>query len=133
AVCGPGFYNTATPLASAHTDSTPVLLLSGQVPTAGRGLRSGSYHENDQLDAARYFTKAQVRVEAPLGMVPSLDRAWTALPSDRPGPVLFEAPVNVLRAEVSPDAWPTLLPALTAKTPTSAEVEALSQLLAGWK
>src|SRR4051794_37252904 len=32
AVCGPGFYNAATPLASAHTDSTPVLLLSGQVP-----------------------------------------------------------------------------------------------------
>src|SRR5207302_7613416 len=79
AVCGPGFYNTATPLASAHTDSTPVLLISGQVPSAGRGLRSGSYHENDQLDAARSFTKAQLRADDPAAVVPTLDAAWTAL------------------------------------------------------
>src|SRR5437667_12718396 len=48
AVCGPGVLNAATPLASAFTDSVPVLLISGQVPTAGLGVRSGSYHENDQ-------------------------------------------------------------------------------------
>jgi acetolactate synthase-1/2/3 large subunit len=44
AVCGPGVFNAATPLATAHTDSTPVLLISGQIPRAGRGLRSGYYH-----------------------------------------------------------------------------------------
>src|SRR5262245_29915539 len=43
AVCGPGVLNAATPLASAFTDSVPVLLISGQVPTAGLGVRSGSY------------------------------------------------------------------------------------------
>src|SRR3954454_8813472 len=52
AVCGPGVFNAATPLCAAHTDSTPVLLISGQVPTAGAGLRTGYYHENDQLAAA---------------------------------------------------------------------------------
>src|SRR5262249_371051 len=31
AVCGPGVYNAATPLATAHADSVPVLLISGQV------------------------------------------------------------------------------------------------------
>ena len=35
AVCGPGVYNAATPLASAFTDSIPLLLISGQVPVAG--------------------------------------------------------------------------------------------------
>src|SRR5215472_1863192 len=49
AVCGPGVLNAATPLATAFTDSVPMLLLSGQVPRAGHGLRSGYYHENDQL------------------------------------------------------------------------------------
>src|SRR5580692_3149463 len=44
AVCGPGVFNAATPLAAAFTDSVPVLLISGQVPTQGRGLRSGFYH-----------------------------------------------------------------------------------------
>ena len=37
AVCGPGVFNAATPLSAAFTDSTPVLLISGQIPTAGRG------------------------------------------------------------------------------------------------
>src|ERR1700740_1401430 len=32
AVCGPGVLNAATPLSAAFTDSTPLLLLSGQVP-----------------------------------------------------------------------------------------------------
>src|SRR5215475_10828310 len=43
AVCGPGVYNAATPLANAFTDSVPVLLISGQIATVGRGLRSGYY------------------------------------------------------------------------------------------
>src|SRR5215468_9478424 len=56
AVCGPGVYNAATPLATAFSDSVPVLLLSGQVPTTARGgTRSGYYHENDQLAACSHF------------------------------------------------------------------------------
>src|SRR6266404_5459980 len=35
AVCGPGVFNAATPLATAFTDSVPVLLISGQIPTGG--------------------------------------------------------------------------------------------------
>ena len=57
AVCGPGVFNAATPLSAAFTDSTPVLLVSGQVSAAGRGLRSGYYHENDQLAASATWTK----------------------------------------------------------------------------
>src|SRR6266513_5629530 len=38
AVCGPGVFNAATPLATAFTDSTPLLLVSGQVPRAGARL-----------------------------------------------------------------------------------------------
>src|SRR5213080_2732997 len=50
-VCGPGVLNAATPMATAFTDSVPVLLITGQVPTSGLGPRSGYYHENDQLSA----------------------------------------------------------------------------------
>src|SRR5713226_4868281 len=57
AVCGPGVLNAATPLATAFTDSIPVLLISGQIPTAGAGLRSGYYHENQQAEACAGFTK----------------------------------------------------------------------------
>src|SRR5215475_7551443 len=37
AVCGPGVFNAATAIASSFTDSVPVLLLSGQIASAGRG------------------------------------------------------------------------------------------------
>src|SRR5262245_26937505 len=56
AVCGPGVYNAATPLATAYTDSVPFLLISGQVASPARGLRSGYYHENDQLNACTTMT-----------------------------------------------------------------------------
>src|SRR3989442_15939250 len=35
AVCGPGVLNAATPVACSFTDSIPLLLLSGQIPTTG--------------------------------------------------------------------------------------------------
>src|SRR5947199_9386601 len=72
AVCGPGVFNAATPLATAFTDSVPLLLISGQVPTAGRGPRSGYYHENDQLAACATITKWSARVEQPADLIPLL-------------------------------------------------------------
>src|SRR5207248_3220578 len=76
AVCGPGVLNAATPLATSFTDSVPVLLISGQIPTRGRGLRSGYYHENDQLTACATMTKWAARPEAPDDVVPALDDAF---------------------------------------------------------
>src|SRR5262249_37692431 len=128
----PGVYNAATPLASAHTDSIPVLLISGQVPLAGGGLRTGYYHENDQLTAAASLTKARFRVEKPEAIVPTLDRAWVTLTEGRPGPVLLEVPVDVLRTEIAPSEIP-LPTTSTPKTPGRAEIDAAVRLLTTWK
>jgi acetolactate synthase-1/2/3 large subunit len=132
-VCGPGVLNAATPLATAFTDSTPVLLLSGQVATAGLGLRSGYYHENDQLSACATFTKWRVRVDSPATVIPALDRAITVLTEGRPGPVLLEVPVDVLRAEHPGEPWPDLPDEPRPPAPRPQEVERLAELLAGWR
>src|SRR5207247_7002138 len=60
-VCGPGVLNAATPLATAFTDSVPLFLISGDVATGGHGLRSGYYHENDQLSTCSTLTKWRCR------------------------------------------------------------------------
>jgi acetolactate synthase-1/2/3 large subunit len=133
AVCGPGVFNAATPLASAFTDSVPVLLISGQIPTAGRGLRSGYYHENDQLSASVPFTKWRARAEPPEDVVPLLDRAWAALTEGRPGPVLLEVPLDVLRAEAPAEPWPAPPAPKPPPAPTAAEVESLARLIATWE
>ena len=133
AVCGPGVFNAATPLSAAYTDSVPVLLVGGQVPTAGRGLRSGYYHENDQLSASATWTKARGRAESVETLIPTLDRCWAALTHGRPGPVLFEAPLDVLRAETAATPWLPLPAPAPPLAPPAGSVEALARLVAGWR
>ncbi|MGL4552761.1 MAG: thiamine pyrophosphate-binding protein, partial [Gemmataceae bacterium] len=129
AVCGPGVYNTATALATAHTDSIPVLCVSGQVPTKGAGLRSGYYHENEQAAACRHFTKAVFRAERVEDVVPMLDAAVHAATAGRPGPVLFEVPVDVLRAP----AGQGLPPMPFIQPPPTPDVTAAVELMRGWR
>jgi acetolactate synthase-1/2/3 large subunit len=131
AVCGPGVLNAATPLLTAFTDSIPVLLISGQIARAGRGLRSGYYHENDQLAACAPLTKARFRAESPDAVVPLLDQAWAALTSGRPGPVLFEVPLDVLLMEV-PDILPPLPAAPPPVAPPPEAIAKLAHLVHSW-
>jgi acetolactate synthase-1/2/3 large subunit len=134
AVCGPGVFNAATPLATAFTDSVPVLLISGQVPTNGLGLRSGYYHENDQLSACATFTKWRTRVTAVEQIVPQLDQAFIALTDGRPGPVLLEVPLDISRAASTLPLPPG--PAPPPPPPRAAspsEVRTLAELLGRWR
>jgi acetolactate synthase-1/2/3 large subunit len=133
AVCGPGVYNAATPLASAHTDSIPLLLISGQVPRSGLGLRSGYYHENEQLEACKRFTKGQVRIDGPADVVSAVDRAWKMVTEGRPGPVLLEVPVDVLRADAPGEEPPPPPAAPEPRRPSAREVGRFTELASTWR
>jgi acetolactate synthase-1/2/3 large subunit len=133
AVCGPGVLNAATPLATAFTDSVPVLLISGQVPKAGRGTRSGFYHENDQLEACASFTKWRACLDDIQNIRPQLDLAMAALTSCRPGPVMLEVPLDVLRAEPAQMIFPSQPTMISAPTVRRGEIESLAELIQGWR
>lgn len=133
AVCGPGVFNAATPLATAFTDSVPLLLISGQVPTKGRGPRSGYYHENDQLAACKSFTKWGARVERVETLLPAVDQAFSTMSEQRPGPVLLEVPLDVQREQYPQIAFPPLPPGITLQFPRPTEIDALVGLLSSWK
>jgi acetolactate synthase-1/2/3 large subunit len=126
-------FNAATPLATSFTDSIPVLLLSGQVPRGGQGLRSGYYHENDQFAACDTITKARFRVEEPGEVVATLDRAWIASTSGRPGPVLLEIPIDVQRMATPTQPWPSLPMAPSPAAPSTAEIRSLAQRIERWQ
>jgi acetolactate synthase-1/2/3 large subunit len=132
AVCGPGVYNAATPLATAYTDSVPVVLISGQVPTKGLGLRSGYYHENEQLQACSTMTKWRARLEDKAQVAAVVDEAFAQAAERRPGPVLLEVPLDVLRAEVElpPTPLPSPAPSLA---PSARDVLALAELIGRWR
>src|SRR5439155_606655 len=113
--------------------STPVLLISGQIPRAGRGLRSGYYHENDQLRVCETLTKHRVRVEEATHIIAGVDEAWQALTAGRPGPVLLEVPLDVLRAEVPAADWLPLPAPPSPLQPRPPDMDALARLVAGWR
>jgi len=133
AVCGPGVFNAATPLATAFTDSIPVLAISGQIPSAGKGLRSGYYHENDQLDACKSFTKHRARPVDVQRIVPQLDESFQIMTRGRQGPALYDIPLDLQRQEVKDTQVLPAIPALSAPAPSAEELASLVRLFAGWK
>ncbi|MBM4068221.1 MAG: thiamine pyrophosphate-binding protein [Planctomycetes bacterium] len=133
AVCGPGAFNAATPLATAFTDSVPVLLISGQVHSGGLGARSGYYHENEQLAAFSGFTKLSLRLNDATEVDDAVDRAFAAMTEGRPGTAFLEVPVDVQRTEVGDPAPKPLPAAQPPRAPAARDVEALARLLSTWQ
>ena len=93
---GPGATNTVTGIANAHTDSIPVVIFTGQVPTALIG--SDAFQEVDIMGITRPCTKHNflVRNVADLGKV--VREAFHIARSGRPGPVLVDLPKDVMQA-----------------------------------
>src|SRR5262249_5262540 len=99
AVCGPGAFNAFTPLLTAHSDSVPFLVISGQMPPGGS--RSGFYHENEQQAACVSFTKARASVNDVGQLIPELDRLWATMQEGRQGPALLDVTAKALLADVA--------------------------------
>ncbi len=133
AVCGPGVYNAATPLATAFTDSVPVVLISGQTPLSGRGVRTGYYHENSQVDACTTFTKWREVVEHPHDILPILEQALGTVTDRRPGPALLDVPLDVLSAEM-PNLPVSLQPTIpVAPRAHASDINTLADQVRAWK
>ena len=94
---GPGATNTLTGIAGAYADNIPVLLLMGQVPLAQLGKEV-----QQEVSASIFDTLVKWRgTMAKAEDIPSImRRAFTALRSGSPGPVVLEMPQDVLMTEV---------------------------------
>jgi acetolactate synthase-1/2/3 large subunit len=99
-VPGPGLLNASAGLSTAYACSSPVLMISGQVPRAQIGKNIGVLHEvNDQIDCIKPVTKWQRRV-LQVGDIPAAVReAVTQLRTGRPRPVEIEMPPETMEEE----------------------------------
>ncbi len=99
-VPGPGLLNAMGGLSTAYAASSPVLMISGQVPKAQIGKNIGVLHEvNDQLDAIAPITKWRRRV-LEVGDVPrAAHEAVEQLRTGRPRPVELEMPPETMEDE----------------------------------
>jgi len=102
---GPGATNTVTGIASAYLDSIPIVVFTGQVPTALIG--NDAFQEVDIVGITRPCTKHNYLVKDPDQLVPTIREAFYIAKSGRPGPVLIDLPKDVSVAKIK---YPPLKP-----------------------
>jgi acetolactate synthase-1/2/3 large subunit len=99
-VPGPGLLNAAAGLSTAYSASSPVLMISGQIPKGSIGKNIGLLHEvNDQLDCVAPITKWRRRI-LEVAEVPAVVReAARQLRTGRPRPVALDMPPETMEDE----------------------------------
>ena len=105
---GPGGTNAITGLVGAWLDSTPVVVLSGQVKRSDligtSGLRQLGVQEVDIVSIVRSVTKYAVTVMEPESIRYHLEKALYLARSGRSGPVWIDIPLDVQAAKIDETA-----------------------------
>jgi acetolactate synthase I/II/III large subunit len=97
ATSGPGATNLVTGIADAYMDSTPIVCLTGQVPTWGIG--SDFFQEADITGITYPIVKHSYLVKKPEDLARCVANAFYISSTGRPGPTLIDMPKNVLNDE----------------------------------
>jgi acetolactate synthase-1/2/3 large subunit len=124
---GPGATQAAVGVHTAKQDSTPLLLLVGQVPRGFRGREA--WQEIDYAQAFGAIAKAAWEVDTAARIPEHVSRAYSTALSGRPGPVVLALPEDVLSesADVA-DAAPV---EVEHAAPRGQDLARLGELLAG--
>lgn len=88
ATSGPGAMNLITGLNDALMDSTPIVAITGQVPTALLG--KDAFQESDVVSVTLPVTKWSWQVRRAEDIAPAIARAFYIANSGRPGPVVID-------------------------------------------
>jgi acetolactate synthase I/II/III large subunit len=94
---GPGATNTVTGIADAYMDSTPLVVLSGQVSTSLIG--NDAFQEADFVGITRPCTKHNYLVKDVRDVARMIKEAFYIAGTGRPGPVVVDLPKDVQQAE----------------------------------
>jgi len=90
---GPGATNAVTGIATAYMDSIPMVIISGQVPTAAIGL--DAFQEVDTVGITRPCVKHNILVKDVRDIAPAIKKAFFIAKTGRPGPVLVDIPKDI--------------------------------------
>lgn len=85
---GPGATNTVTGLADAMMDSTPIVLISGQVGSSYLG--TDAFQETNFVEITQAVTKWNCQVKRAADIPAAIAKAFYIAQSGRPGPVVVD-------------------------------------------
>ena len=95
---GPGATNAVTGIATAYMDSIPMVVISGQVPSAVIG--SDAFQEVDMVGITRPCVKHNFLVKDVSKIAETIKKAFYVATSGRPGPVVIDIPKDITAPEV---------------------------------
>ena len=99
ATSGPGATNLVTGIATAYMDSSPIVAITGQVPTHLIG--NDAFQEADIIGITMPITKHSFQPKDP-DLIPSMVKSsFEIASSGRPGPVLIDVPKEVQEGELT--------------------------------
>jgi acetolactate synthase-1/2/3 large subunit len=90
---GPGATNAVTGIATAYMDSIPMVVISGQVPTAVIG--SDAFQEVDMVGITRPCVKHNFLVKDVNDIAETMKKAFYVATTGRPGPVVVDIPKDI--------------------------------------
>jgi acetolactate synthase-1/2/3 large subunit len=135
--CGPGSANLILAIAAAFSDSSPMLNITGNVPTQqwnrGPFQETGRYFQGDFVNVLRPYVKRSFQPTRADMLPLALRQAFALMTNGRPGPVHIDIPLNVFVELVDEGAaqrendWPAAEYARPAADPAAVD-EALQLL-----
>src|SRR5690349_19739500 len=124
---GPGATHASGGVHTAFQDSTPLLLLIGQV--SRRDMERDAFQEIDYRQMFGPMAKWVAQIDAAARIPEFVARAFHPATSGRPGPVVLALPEDMLVEEADvPDAAPYVP---SQASPTAEELAAVRGMLAG--
>ncbi len=98
---GPGATNAVTGIATAHMDSIPMVVITGQVPSAVIG--SDAFQEVDAVGITRPCVKHNFLVKDINDLAETMKKAFYVASSGRPGPVVVDVPKDITDPSIKVD------------------------------
>ncbi|HIC10182.1 MAG TPA: acetolactate synthase large subunit [Campylobacterales bacterium] len=123
---GPGFTNAVTGLANAYMDSTPIVVISGQVPMSLIG--TDAFQEIDAVGISRACTKHNYLVTDAKELPRIIKEAFYIARSGRPGPVHIDIPKDVT-AQIEEFHYPEGISIPTYNPVTKGEMEQIQKAI----
>ncbi len=127
ATSGPGSTNLVTGVATAYADSSPMLVLTGQVATHLIG--TAGFQEADTFSLMMPITKHNFRVLDPKDVPEAIKRGMNIAKTGRMGPVHVDLPVDVMNGDVPEKLMDMEYPVPSPAEDFSGMLEAVRTLL----
>ncbi|MDC0964365.1 biosynthetic-type acetolactate synthase large subunit [Candidatus Pseudothioglobus singularis] len=128
---GPGITNAVTGIATAHMDSIPMVVISGQVPSPLIGM--DAFQEVDATGITRSCVKHNFLVRDISEIATTVKKAFHIATTGRPGPVVIDVPKDITIAKMEQEEYPESIEIRSYKPttkPSNRQIRKAAELIA---